>query len=173
MCGFPPVIPELIDSQHEQSTGANTAQFLNVDDFYRTYDNAILTEAEQVFRNEANKYRPDERDKFLIRVCATVFWLGVFELNYCASFGSQLKALEDLNTNSDGMTIENLRTYYTKGLETVPPEFRNRSFDAWLAWLRDTAILIRQQGDTAYITVRGHEFLKYIISRRYPMERAG
>ncbi len=61
----------------------------------------------------------------------------------------------------------------SRGLETIPVEFRDRSFDVWLGWLRDTAIFVRQQGDIAVITVRGHEFLKYILDRRYSMDRAG
>jgi hypothetical protein len=110
---------------------------------------------------------------FLSGYAPQFFGSAFFENNYAVSFGSQLKTLHDLNEKPAGIRIEDLRPYYSRGLETIPLEFRDRSFDAWLGWLRDTAILVRQEGDFAFITVRGHEFLKYILERRYSMNRPG
>jgi hypothetical protein len=159
-------------AQGPEMTTANPTQFADVDQFYRTYDNALLREAEQVFRTAINQYRPEDREGILIRTCSTFFWIGTFENNYRDSFGSQLKALRALNETPNGIRLEELRPYYSAGLETVPPQFRARSFEAWLDWLRNT-VLMRQQGDMAFITMRGHEFLKYIIERRYSMDRLG
>jgi hypothetical protein len=113
---------EQTTERQNQPSAANPAQFANVDEFYRTYDNQLLREAEQVFRTAVNNYRPEDREGILIRICATIFWTGVFENNYCASYGSQLKALHDLNERPAGMRIEALRPYYSAGLETVPPQ---------------------------------------------------
>jgi hypothetical protein len=155
-----------------QAANPIRTEFQNIEDFYKTYDNRLLAEAEQVFRNAVSQYRPEDHEKMLIRICSTIFWIGVFELDYAVSFGSQLRALQVLNTESDGLKVDALKAYFDEGLLTVPEKFRDRSFDMWLGWLRDM-VLVLQQLDKVKITVRGHEFLKYIIARRYTFERLG
>jgi hypothetical protein len=161
-------------SQPSSDQARNPAdQFLKVEDFYRTYDNALLRESEQAIGGEAAKYSPGEdRERFLLRTNATLFWIGVFEITHAVIFGSQLKALHDLNTRAEGMTVDELRPYFEQGLQTVPSEYRDRTFDAWLAYIRD-GVLIRQTADRVWITVRGQEFLKYLIARQYPLDRLG
>src|ERR1700730_2432304 len=99
-------VTEQATARQSQPSGANAAQFANVDEFYRTYDNQLLREAEQVFRTAVQNYRPEDREGILIRICSTIFWIGSFENNYCATFGSQLKALHDLNERPAGIRIE-------------------------------------------------------------------
>ena len=148
-----------------QEGAANPAKFSSVDDFYRTYDNVMLRESEDNVRALASKYRPgEERERFLIRNTATLIVLATFEWTWWNIFQSQVRALQQLNTKT--CQIEDLRHFFEQGKAATPSLYESRSFEVWLAFMR-THILILEQGESVQITVRGKEFLKYIIQCNY------
>jgi hypothetical protein len=148
-----------------QAQGSHTTaleQLKNADDFYRTYDNALLVEAETNIRSQANQYKsPDDREKFLTRTLASTFIVVVFENDWHTIFGSQLRLLEELN--SQPVTIEEIRNnHYQHAVEKFPAVYSNYSFESWIGFLHAN-VLTAQHGNTVSITVRGREFLKYLI----------
>lgn len=150
--------PEL--SQDVPAAGVDT--IAKVDEFYRTYDNRMLVEVEDHLRLQSQQYPagPD-REKVLIRQFASFFIFGSFEYNWLLIFRSQIAALETLNQRSE--KIEALRRFYD---EAVTPEnaafYSNYPYTSWLAYLKG-AVFIREDGDVVSITIRGQEFLKYLI----------
>jgi hypothetical protein len=156
----------------QQQAPSNPTATRNVEDFLRTFDNALISEAERLIRQDSDHYPQGEaRDRYLIRSLAATYIIGLFETTYANIYGSQLKALDDLNVRA--MTVEQLRPYYDRGLPSLPENIRAQSsFERWLAYMREM-VLIAQQGDNVTITLRGGEFLRYILARRYTRERAG
>ncbi len=70
------------------STGAE------IDAFYRQYDNALLVETEDHLRAQLAPYQsPQDRERFLLRSCATIVLLGTFEYVWLLIYRSQLRAM--------------------------------------------------------------------------------
>jgi hypothetical protein len=148
------------------ATIANPAPFRDVDEFYRTYDNRLLTETEGLIRTESDKYDPSQREKFLIRLLASVVTIASFERTWLTIFRSQLNALHDLNIRI--RTHDELRRHYEEAAKVYPQIYvEGSSFEMWLGFLK-TSVLVREYGPTQIeITVRGVEFLKYLVEKHY------
>ncbi len=132
-------------------------QFAEIERIYKTYDNQLLRETEELFRASARKCQAgDEREGFLIRNLATITILAFFESTWHSIFASQLTALEQLNKGF--LKIEDLRPYFQINAEQRP----QYQFESWFGYLK-TQVLIRQDGYNVGITVRGREFLKYLV----------
>ncbi len=133
----------------------------NVEDFYRTYDNAILQDFENTIRKESSNYpEGTDRERFLIRSFATALAISAFEFIWVFIYRSQIVMLEALNKNP--MKIEQLRPFYDEAAAQNPASYESYPFTSWLAFLK-SRLLIRENGDLVHITVLGREFLKYLI----------
>ena len=88
---------------------------------------------------------------------ATVIIVALFDEVWHTIFGSQILALEHLNKAM--AKIEDLYPYYQEGLDKRP----QYSFESWFGFLKSN-VLIRQEGYNIGITVRGKEFLKYLVN---------
>ena len=148
----------------EAATGQSLAerpQLENIDNFYRTYDNAILIETERIFREQAERYQPGPaREKFLIRSVSTVAVLALFEETWLTIFRSQIHLLEALNFAPRSM--EDVRGFYDLAATINPTLYGQYSFDQWLIYMRSQSLTL-QQDNIMYITIRGREFLKYLV----------
>ncbi len=154
-----------------QSTVTPSSQFLNVDDFYRTYDNVFLREVEDLVLKQSSQYQPgSDRERYLIRYSATVLGTALFEYLWWQIFGSQLRLMQTLN--SKALPLEDARRYYDEGAQNRPEFYKAYSFEQWLAFLRE-AIFIVESGSTVQITIRGREFLKYLTHCGYDISEKG
>ncbi len=156
----------------EQQPPDSPPKFRDVNDFYRTYDNVLLRECEDNVRKMAAEYPPNkQREDFLLRNIATLTVLGIFEMTWWNIFKSQLDALDLLNKKN--LTLDELRAFYDEGKTNYPHLYEGRSFEAWLAFMRNY-VLIVEEGEIVKITVRGKEFLKYMVHCSYdPKLRVG
>jgi hypothetical protein len=149
------------EPRQQASAVTTSTQFADVDAFYATYDNALLAESERLIRAQSDRFKPgDDREKVLVRFCATTLVLSLFEQTWINIFRSQLKALERLNIGS--LKIEDLRPFYEEAATKYPDAYKNGSFELWLLFLRSWTLIL-EQGETVHITVRGKEFLKWLV----------
>jgi len=131
-----------------------------IDDFYRTYDNALLLEIEANIRAQANAYQGgNDRENFLVRSYATLGIIALFENMWLLIFGSQIRALHAVNAQARLET--ELRQFYEEATRGNPP-LMNYPFDNWLGFMV-SQLLIRQDGGIINVTLRGREFLKYLV----------
>jgi hypothetical protein len=152
-------------TRQEQRETATATPAQNVDAFYRTYDNRLLSEMEVITRAELNKYPADQHEKYLIRLLATVAVVGIFERTWLQIFRSQLKALHELNLKP--RTYDELRQIFAEASKLNPHIYSTGTFEMWLAFLKG-AMLVRELGpSTIEITIRGTEFLKYLVDKHY------
>jgi hypothetical protein len=136
-------------------------QYKNAEEFYRTYDNSMLIEAEGHIRRESDQYKPGtERERFLVRNLASFAITYVFDVVWYTIFGSQLKALQQLNARPSSLV--QIRSFYDQASEAYPSMYPNYAFDAWLYYLQSWFLIV-QNGDVFSISIRGKEFLKYLV----------
>ena len=130
-----------------------------IDAFYRTYDNALLAETETNIRASLAPYQSaQDRERFLVRSYATFVTLGVFEYLWVLVYRSQLRAIQ--HVNGGPVKVDDLKPFHDKALEDgLSPSY---AFSDWLAFMTSW-LLLRQDGAVIQITVRGREFLKYMI----------
>jgi hypothetical protein len=141
-----------------------------VDDLLSAFDNPMLRIREKGIKEELDRRQisdPTERERALIRHLASLQNAFNFENAYRLIWGSQLAALDILNTRAEGELPEALRPIYHKAAENNPEVYSQYSFDEWLTFLKN-ANLLRQDEQTLHITIEGREFLKYLIEQGRP-----
>ena len=133
--------------------------FQQIEAFYAGHHSQFLQEIEDAIRQEAQKRgTQQEREAFLIRGMTVTLVQGFFEVTWLEIFGSQIRALERLNAGP--CTIEELRPFFEQGQDKRP----QYPFESWFSYLK-TKLLIRQDGHNISITVRGREFLTWIVQQ--------
>jgi hypothetical protein len=142
--------------QSSDTTGTS-AQLQAIEQVYKTYDSQLLNETETILRTAAAKHKAgDDRDTFLIRTLACGTILAFFESTWHSIFASQIKALERLNKGL--LIMDDLLPYFQDGADKRP----QYPFESWFGFLKQQ-VLVRQDGHNIGITVRGQEFLKYLV----------
>jgi len=137
---------------------------LQMEELYRIFDGPMLRETEANVRAQTNVIQPAEREEYLSRMLTMLMVLSIYEMAWINIFGSQLRALNQLNNRM--LTHDELRRFYDEGAASLPQLYQNRPFETWLAFLR-TSVLVRDEGDRIQITVRGREFLRYVVQSGY------
>src|SRR5438093_6311060 len=121
----------------------------------------MLVETESAMRIEANKYQSgNDRERFLLRQLSATAVIALFEQVWYTIFRSQTIALQFLN--STPIDIDSLRSFYDAAAAANPTLYEKYSFNHWLSYMRSFALIIEQVG-MIHITVRGREFLKYLV----------
>jgi hypothetical protein len=140
------------------SAEASGARLDIIDQFYKAHDGPLMEEFEAAIRKYVEKYKSgQEKDSFFVRSLATVIIVAFFDETWNVIFGSQILVLEHLNKTMAKM--EDLYPYYQKELDKRP----QYSFESWFGFLKNS-VLITQDGYNIGITVRGKEFLKYLVN---------
>lgn len=150
------------------------------DELLRSFDNQLLVEWEGIitsFLNEKQILDHGERERVLKRYLASSYIVNNFEAIYAGIFGSQLQALQMLNQNpGNGLPTTTLEGWYQVGVAGFPHVYgtngENYAFGQWLGYMY-RQVLITMMGTDAHITIRGQEFLKYIIQNSYALDKLG
>ena len=109
----------------------------------------------------------------MYRALATNQIAFTLEKIYLTIYGSQIKTLQRLNeTAGRGVNVADVKTLYEQAKSKYPKFYATYSFENWLNYLY-TSVLIKQLGEKIAITIRGQEFLKYLISQGYSSEKTG
>lgn len=142
-----------------------------VEESLKVYDNQIVLETERLIKTNLDNLHPrdaEERERFLLRNFAQALLTLSFEQTYYAIYGSQIAALSFLNNKRfSPITIDDIRPFYDGALKSNPDFYKNISFESWLGYMVVTALVQRNVNDVS-ITMRGKEFLKFIIEQGYP-----
>jgi len=153
---------ETFESQPAQPTDEKKG----VEEFFRTFDNPLVLEAEQLIQKDLKDRKidqPSEREKTLIRALASTQIILHFERVYGILWGSQLRFLRHLNQRDQGVEAYEGSSFYEMAKLEFPTWYENLSFDMWLGFLRDSNLVL-ERDSRLLITVAGREFLKYLIA---------
>ena len=137
-----------------------------VDKFYNRFDPTFSAEVEQALRQTAATVPAHERERYLYRGLTVAYVYSQFERLWYLIYGSQIKLLQQLN-HAD-LKRQDAFFFYTDAAVAYPNEYVAYSFDQWIGFLRANNV-IREDGDLVRITVRGRDFLKYMIDEAMPI----
>lgn len=142
----------------------------------KLFDNALVVEQEEILKNlmkEINPASVEEKEDILYREVAINQISLTFEKVYYAIYGSQIKTLQFLNETPDQFASGSaLKVFYDSAKSDYPEFYQSYGFENWTNFLIETVLVLRE-GKMYGITVRGHEFLKYLLEQNYSFVRSG
>lgn len=154
-----------------QPVGASASEELR-----RLFDNALLVQREEMIRAELGRLSfkdSTDRETFLVRVLAAASIVQSFEQIYGGIWGSQLTALQFLNSaDLTGVDPVFVRPWYDQAVAWHPEMYESYTFDQWLGFLRSQALIVNTATGIA-ISLEGREFLKYLLHQGYSLYKRG
>jgi hypothetical protein len=150
----------------ESQPAPPTEEKKSVEEFFRTFDNPLLLEVEQLILKDLKDRKIEaapDREKALVRSLASTNLILHFERVHGLIWASQLTSLRYLNPRDEGADRSELVPIYDAAKADYPERYENYPFERWLGFLKD-ANLIRERDSRVFITVQGREFLKYLIA---------
>ena len=163
-----------IEAEARSQASATTADSSAPERLLRESDSALITEQEELLSKELDKLslRSDEdRARYLLRKLTVCTILRAFEFTYYLIYGSQIIALQQLNGRDD-MTLVDLKPIYDFAAAAYPVIYENFSYELWFGFLARLSLVLKD-GDHARITVRGREFLRYLIAAGLDIRKTG
>lgn len=140
----------------------------------RESDTVLITEQEELFAQQLDKLgfeSAEDRARYLLRQLTVCTILRTFEFTYFLIFGSQIIALQQLNGRDD-MTLDDLKPMHDFAAAAYPAVYERFSFEAWFGFLGHSSLVLRD-GEDVRITVRGREFLRYLIAAGLGSRKTG
>ncbi|MFI5089375.1 MAG: hypothetical protein ACHP7P_04890 [Terriglobales bacterium] len=129
--------------------------------FAQSYNSTLAEEVAGNIRTVASNYQlGQERDDFFVKFITTGLVGYLYDTLWWGIFKSQLLLLQELNRKA--LSVQEVRNFYDKAAQQYPAEYATYSFEQWLAWMH-SQLLIIQQGNMVGITVRGRDFLKFLV----------
>jgi hypothetical protein len=103
-------------------------------------------------------------DEILIKHLAGTQLALEFEKIHTLIFGSQITLLKELNSiKPQGETKEEINSYVSNVYNQFPNSFKDWSSNKYLSFLYTSFLITNSEEDTIHITVRGVEYLSWII----------
>ena len=177
---FAPQIRKLIDRikkiskdgiETETTPQQTDPKKISAEDLLKMFDNRLLVETEQWITSELDKIEhthPDQKQKLLVKLYASEKIARFFDQTYNSIFDSQIKALRYLNSFAGTyVEKEKIEPFYENAKIKYPAIYVVYNFENWLSFLERMALILRNR-DSIGITVRGQEFLKYLIDQALP-----
>jgi len=145
------------------------------DELLKAFDNALLIKNEDIIRKEFETRKitaQSDRERILIRYLSATALSLQFEKIYNSIWGSQISALQLLNTRGAGYSEEEVHAFYKSGKSNFPKMYEIYSFEQWLQFLESFS-LIKRDGKSFVLTLEGREFLKYLIDQGHTFQKLG
>ncbi len=149
---------------------ALTTSPIDVDAYFlHTYCGQLQAETEKNVQIMINSRPADERIGLAVRFISTMLAKVIYDELWINIFHSQILVLQEINVRI--LRIEQVRVYYDAAEAAYPNEYGQYSFVRWVAFLRDQLLVIDHPADTIGITVKGKDFLKYMLHQGYKPEQ--
>jgi hypothetical protein len=140
----------------------------HVEDYYKKHNGRYMEEIQAHFQRMAAHFvDPVEREKFLIRTISNGALAVLHDESWRYIYRSQIELLQDLNIQA--MTLEQIKPYYDAAALANPDTYKQYSFELWLSFMRGK-LLIVQDGNVVQITVRGKDFLRFLVQDSLPIK---
>ena len=131
--------------------------------FQQAYYSSLQPEIEVNIRAAAMANQPTDVAGFYVRLIATGLVAYMYDAIWWLIFKSQLLALLELNRRNGILTVAQIRAHYDRAAVAWPSTYADYSFDQWLGFMVSNALLLRHPSDMVEITIRGKDFLKYLV----------
>jgi len=154
--------------QSEKSPNVNSDE--EAERLLNAFNSEMLIEQEEIIKNELKEknINAEQANKVLIRHLAATQIAFTFENIHKQIWGSQIRVLEELNTQSNGLSRTRIKIYYDKTVEATPFIGTIYSFEQWINFIKNWALIL-EENNAVKITIRGREFLLYMT--RYGLSK--
>lgn len=134
----------------------------DVDKFFeQSYNSPLANDVDKAFRQTLQKYElPEDRENLLLRFISSGFVGYLHDMTWASIYKSQITLLQRLNQGL--LQLDDVKRFYNEASRESPKTYANYSFSQWLDWMMNQR-LITQEGTTFGITLRGRDFLKYMV----------
>jgi hypothetical protein len=133
-------------------------------DFFRlAYYSPLQSEVEANLRKAAIEAQPNDVAGYYLKLLAVGIIAYGYDQLWWLIFKSQLLALLELNRNAGLLPLDKIKKFYDDAVAKSPKQYANCSFDEWFNYLTSNTLLFRHPSDMVEITVRGKDFLKYLL----------
>ena len=132
------------------------------------YENALRSELERLGFLEPSAHA--QAIPVLIRYMARLQVDNEFYEIYRTIYGSQLRALNQLNGSQIPIDRQRLEMFLLEAASNHPEMYRNIQFDTWFGFLLTTQLAVHNADGKFEITQRGQSFLAYLIRRRFSQD---
>jgi len=139
----------------------------------RLLDDPVLVETENALREELRRRNllGAEAVPALIRLIARQQINLQFNNTYWVITGSQLRALQHLNTHPGPNDRTAIETLHTEAALQNQEAYRRFDFNAWLSFLRIQGLILDHSDGRLELSVRGRSFLTYLIQNGASLDR--
>jgi hypothetical protein len=124
----------------------------------------VLSPQVELLRKELDERSKDAKQREELLLLSVAQW----QLNHKNArtarfiFGSQIDLLQELNSKSQGETIDALKKHYDSAVQSKPEAYERYSYDEYLLFLQNSG-LVTKIGDRLSITPEGKAFLAYRV----------
>jgi len=129
--------------------------------FETAFVSSLRTEIENNVRTAAAQNRPNDHEGFYVDLIASGLPGFVYDLTWAYIFRSQILLLQELNRNV--LSLAQAKNYYEKAAAENQTSYHNYSFERWLNFIGGEGLLLHHPSGIIEITVRGRDFLKYLV----------
>jgi hypothetical protein len=129
--------------------------------FAQSYSSPLQPEIEANIRAAAIRTQPNDREGFYVRFIGAGTIIYVYDMVWFSIYRSQILSLMELNRRM--LPLSEIRSFYDRAATEYPAYYARYSLDQWLGYLKTHSLLIQHASDMVEITVRGRDFLKYLV----------
>jgi hypothetical protein len=139
----------------------------------RLLDDPVLVDTERALTEELRRRNllGSEAVPALIRLIARQQINLQFNDIYHRILGSQLRALQHLNTNPGPNDRTAIEFFYTEAALQNQEAYRRFDFNAWLSFLRTQGLITEHSDGRIELHVRGRSFLTYLVQNGAALNR--
>lgn len=129
--------------------------------FAQAYYSPITAEFEKNMKIIAQQQFPDDKEGFYARFIGVGLAAVHYEQTWVLIFGSQLKAMEEMNFRGL-ITITDLKKHYDKAVIEYPNTYVNYSFDQWYAFIKSRMLIADYPSKMVELSWMGKDFWRWI-----------
>lgn len=146
-----------------QRTAMTPGAEFDPEQFFNTaYQSQIVAESANNFRSMAIAKYPNvkEREEFCYKFIGAGLTSYLYDETWWLIYRSQLLLLQEANQRL--ISLDEAKAFYDNAAKEYPNEYKTYTFDAWLNFIRLRGLIL-QHGTMLEITLRGRDFLKFLV----------
>ena len=163
-----------IEAEGHSQASVTAARSSAAEKLLRESDSPLIAEQEKTLSTQFDELglgTDEDRVRYLLRQCTLLKILREFESIYYLIYGSQIIALQHLNGRNN-VTLDDLEPIYDFAAAAYPVMYENSSYERWFGFLTSCSLVLKER-DNVGITVRGREFLRYLIAAGLDTQKMG
>lgn len=123
----------------------------------------LTNHTDSTFRAIAAKYPADQREGFYAKFIGVGLVAYLHDDTWAYIFRSQILMLIEMNSKGGFLSLAAAKTFYDAAVAGNPGLYASYTFNQWLDFMTSHQLCIRHPSDMLEITVRGRDFLKYLV----------